>query len=230
VINNLRAVYIAVLNQGEIRTEISGWLNSLASFYPYPFFVDYACDKPISNNRNKIVKRFLASEYDYLMMLDGDIIPPRNVLQLIDFKKDVIGGLCFAYIGKAIIPLILKRDKKKLPGNAFIKYHAIPEHKWEGLTECDAIGSGCIIMSREVLEKVHNPFMNIYDEKTGERKEGLDIAFCRKARKLGYKIYCHTDYRCDHWTVMNVKQVYDSLEFLAQELRKLNKIIDKEHK
>lgn len=222
------AIYIAVLNQGEIRPEISQWLTQLTSAAPLPIFIDYPARKPISYNRNEIVKKFLKTDCDYLMMLDGDIIVPNNILDLITYGKDIIGGLCFSFSMisagvTSIVPLILKRNKKILPGEKFKKYVPIDQKKWEGLTECDAIGTGHIIISRRVLEepywlKTGGWFVNEYD-KTGDKVIGLDLNFCKRAKKLGYKIYCHTDYKCGHWTPVNLLMLYNSFEYLANKLQ-----------
>lgn len=211
-----KGIYIAVLNQGSVRPELAYLLTDLTHQNKYRLYLAYPAAKPISNNRNKIVKDFLSKpEYDYLMMLDNDIIPPLNVLDLVDFDKDVIGGVCFAYMDNAIVPLVVdyntpeniaKGDKpflvKELEGD-------------EGLVECDAIGSGLIIMKREVLEKVKAPFSNRYDE-DGIKTMGLDFSFCDKARQLGYKVFAHTDFLCSHWTMIDLKMVYQALQKRSQ--------------
>lgn len=139
------------------------------------------------------------------MMLDGDIIPPHNILDLVDLDKDIIGGLCFAYRGDAIMPLILK-EKPDDPGN----YNVLSVGEYDGLVEADAIGTGCIIIKREILEKMKRPFWNYYDE-NGLRYAGLDLTFCKRAKDLGYKVWCHLNYRCSHWTETDVLQIYDAI-------------------
>jgi len=230
MINGKTAIYLAILNQGEVRAEISQWVNSVIAEGKFTIFVDYPESKPISFNRNKIVKKFLTTECDYLMMLDSDIVPPANILDLSLFGKDIIGGLCFSFSQivpgqAAVVPLILKRNKKILKGDRHIKYSPLPQEKWEGLTECDAIGTGCIIIARHVLENPfwlthYGHFPNIYD-KTGDKVIGLDINFCYRAKKLGYKTYCHTDFKCSHWTPMNLLMIHNSFTQLGEIIERL---------
>ena len=79
-------VYIAILNQGNIRPELALILNQLVYQSKYKIELHYPSEKPISYNRNKIVQDFLSREgMDYLMMIDSDIVPPANVLNLVDF-------------------------------------------------------------------------------------------------------------------------------------------------
>src|SRR3990167_7877454 len=115
MIENKIAIYLGILNQGEIAVELSSWINQVMMHSPYPMYINYYCEKPISYNRNRIVKDFLEKkEYDYLMMCDSDIIPPNNYMNLIDFKKDIISGLCFAFTKGNIFPLICKYSKSKV--------------------------------------------------------------------------------------------------------------------
>jgi len=116
----------------------------------------------------------------------------------------VIGGTCLAYKDNSVIPLVLKKNPK---GNK--KYKTITGENMYGLTEVDAIGTGCIMIARRVLEDVKAPFMNVYDE-NGIRKAGLDLEFCKKAKSKGYKVWAHLDHICSHWTDVDLRQVYQS--------------------
>lgn len=208
MIDNKVSVYLAVLNQGEIAVELSQCLDSILSTSPFPLFIDYSCEKPISYNRNQIVKRFLERpQYDYLIMIDSDIVPSPDYLKLIDFKKDIISGLCFAFTKSNVFPLILKKDKKKIEGSKYMPYVSVHPDKWKGLVEVDAVGTGAIVLSRKVLEAIPYPFRNEYS-KTGEKMLGLDLNFCRRARAKGFQVFCHTDYVCSHHTRMDLKTIY----------------------
>jgi len=98
MIGNKRAVMIAVLNQGEIRPELSQILMEYVSQNKYELGITYPAWKPITQNRNKIVQDFLSKpQYDYLIMIDSDNVPPINLLDLVDFQKDIIGSIYFGY-------------------------------------------------------------------------------------------------------------------------------------
>lgn len=198
---NSKRVFIAVLNQGDTRIELSALLHELQYQGKYDVSISYPNEKPIANNRNKIVQEFLLQkDFDYLMMIDSDIIPPDNILNLIDFQKDIISPICFIYQQNVIAPLLLKRNPEGTFGVAGFK-------GYEGLVELDAVGTGCIILSRKVLEDVSAPFLDIFDEH-GVRKYGLDISFCQKAKAKGYKVYCHLDYIAEHYVRMGLARIY----------------------
>jgi len=204
-----KGIYFAVLNQGEVRIEVSYLMTQLTHQNKYNLFYSYPADKPIESNRNKIVQDFLSRpEYDYLIMLDGDIVPPLNVLDLADHDKDIISPVLYAFRQKAIIPLVLAKEK----GNPN-KYHMIETKKGDDIIEVDATGTGCICIARRVLEhpQMKHPFKNYYD-KNGIRNFGLDLSFCKRAKKLGFKVWVDTNMECSHWTYFDLKMVYRSLK------------------
>lgn len=217
-----KKIKVCILNQGDVRIELARWALEVQKQERFEVTFDFPSDKPIAHNRNKIVRDFLEEDHDYLLMLDGDIIPPLDLLDLVQYDKDIIGGTCFAYKNGGIIPLVLYRTKL---ADGQMTYRIINDEDGQGVTQCDAIGTGCIFIARRVLENVKSPFVNIYKD-DGLRKEGLDLAFCRKARRKGFKIYAHLDYRCSHWTDMDLKSVHEALsdgrELAPQRVEKRN--------
>ena len=216
-IQHKKAIYLAVLNQGDIRPELANVITQFVNQDKYELYVTYPAAKPITQNRNKIVQDFLSKpQYDYLIMLDSDNVPPANLLDLVDYQKDIIGSLYFGYQRNMIVPFVLERNKDGL-------YTIIELKGKRGLIECDAIGTGIIIIKREVLEKVKFPFRNTYDA-DGIKLFGLDIHFCQQAKELGFKVFCHLDYISSHWVTMDLKDVYAILldkEDLEKQLKAL---------
>ena len=202
--NTRKGIYIAVLNQGDIRAELAYVLTEFTHQGKYDLMISYPGDKPISHNRNKIVQDFLQRKnFDYLLMLDDDNVPPTNLLNLADFDKDIICGLSFGWQKNMVIPSVFKRRPDGL--------YTVREFKGdEGLIEVDAAGSGQMMIARRVLEKMRYPFRNEYD-RDGIKKLGLDINFCQRAKEMGFRVYVHLDYICDHWVTFNLKEVYSTL-------------------
>lgn len=218
--HNSKGVYLAVLNQGNIRAELSYFITDVTHQNKYRLFITYPAHKPIAQNRNMIIQDFLnRPEYDYLMMIDSDIVPPLNILDLVDHQKDVMGAVCFAFMDGAIVPLLLeeipeneRRDSKP--------YRVKELNGDEGLVQVDAIGSGVIIMKREVVEalKDQQPFCNRYNEQ-GIKTLGLDLSFCKKAKEAGFEVWAHTDYICSHWVTLDLKELYQALS-ISNEIKK----------
>jgi len=200
-IGNKKGVYIAVLNQGAIRPELSLLLQELPQQNKYELHITYPAYKPITQNRNKIVQDFLTRpEFDYLIMIDSDNVPQTNLLDLVDYQKDIIGVFYCGFQKNMIIPYVMKEAPDGL-----LKVMDIRNK--QGLVECDAVGTGVIVIKREVLEKLKFPFRNEYDE-DGIKLWGLDFNFCKRARKLGFKVYCHLDHITSHWVTVDLKDYY----------------------
>src|SRR3990167_1062308 len=155
----------------------------------YRIMLTYPAAKPITNNRNTIVQKFLANDCDYLMMVDSDIIPP----------------VMFVKQKGMLIPLFLKRGKDGI-------YDSDDYLTKVGLQEVDATGTGCIFIKREVLENVKHPFENRYDE-DGIKILGNDFAFCQMAKEKGYRVWVHLDYVASHHSVQDLKdEFYEKLK------------------
>lgn len=215
----LKGVYVSILNQYEIHKDNCALIECLSRHDRYRVKIDYPTDKPISNNRNKIVQKFLASkDYDFLLMIDDDVVPTPNILDLIDFDKDIITPVMFTRHNKNVYPLVMDRT---LDG----KYKNKRPENIKGLLEVDATGTGCMAIKREVLEHpdLKHPFKNHYDA-DGIKTTGLDFNFCTRAKKAGFKVWVHGDYVAGHYTLVDLKDIYEDkiLINLLQE-----KLIDK---
>jgi len=197
-----KSIYLAVLNQGTLRTDLTQVLNSIIQQETYRIHLSYPTEKPISNNRNTIVAKFLATDCDFLMMVDSDIIPPMNVLKLADFDKDIITPLMFVYQHDKLLPLFLRQHKDGM-------FDVDDYLTRTGLQDCDATGTGCIIIKRKVLEHpdLKYPFRNEYD-KDGIKTRGLDLNFCVRAKKAGFKTWVHLDFISDHHTTQSLKELF----------------------
>ncbi len=187
----MNKIQISILNQGTMRVELNNLLLKMfTENKEYELHIEYPNLKPIQANRNDIVNRFLKTDRDYLLMIDGDIVPKKNPLDLIKYDKDVIGLLCPTFKNTEMIWLAMDKTK-----NGWTMSKKLND---EGLIEIDAIGTGCILIKRRVLEKIKAPFNVIWND-DGTMDTGLDFAFCDKCKKENFKIYFHSDYFCSHF-------------------------------
>ena len=186
-------IYLAILNEGTIRVELAKLINYWQAKGDYDIYISYPDGKPIESNRNQIVKDFLASDCEWLVQLDDDIVPPPNYLDLVLYDKDIISGVCYAYRQDSIIPLIMEKNNK----DGLWKNKDCNSE--EGLIEVDAMGTGAIITHRRVFNKAmqKHPFQSVWNE-DGTRKKGQDLYFCEKAKAQGFGVWCHLQYKCSH--------------------------------
>jgi hypothetical protein len=139
--------------------------------------------------RNSIHQEFLRSGYDWLFMLDSDVCPNFEIVDiLLGHGLKVVSGW---YNTKEVPkrPCVYRETGLK-------DAHGIPT--WEqfdkpgtGLQKVDGIGMGTMLMHREVAEKLGQ---KPYDENEG----GEDLKLCRQIRALGYDVWCDWNLEAKH--------------------------------
>jgi len=162
--------------------------------------------RPYVHNLHLIQKDFLDGDYDYLITMDDDNPPLKNIIDLIFLDKDVMvcptpvwndeGGSFPIYFN-----VMVDEGKAGLTPLASSK-----RFKGVGLYEIDAGGSGCMIIARRVLEKMKAPFMRTWSD-DGIVKWGGDFSFCRRAKEQGFSIWTHLDYMCQHFKELELTSV-----------------------
>ena len=130
--------------------------------------------------RNTCAQEALSNGSDYLFFLDADIIAPANIVErLVSKEKDIIGGPCHYRV--APYPPLLYKKK----GNS-LEYVLETDVTEKRLYKADALGAGCLLINRRVLEKIGQPF---FDLRIGEAWVGEDIYFSRKASENGFGLW-----------------------------------------
>ena len=140
--------------------------------------------------RNKVHNEFLdAKQYDWLFMLDSDVIcPPHTVERLLARQLPIVAGY---YVSKSPLkencPVVydfLKED------NGFFEWthRAKPG---EGLEKVGGVGMGCVMMSREVAEKLGRDPYNM-------NHGGEDLEMCKKLMELDIPLYVDWNINCSH--------------------------------
>ena len=147
--------------------------------------------------RNKIASKFLESGNDYLLFLDDDMVFKPDLLEsLLKRKEKIVGGMTFIR-SEPHEPSFYKLNSDG------VTYNPIYLWKKNDLVECDAIGMAATLIHKSVFEEMknisqfHKDIWGFFDNLnfTGE-----DLRFCRKARDLGFKVYCDTSQLVGHIT------------------------------
>jgi len=170
----------------------------------------------VDRNRDKIVRRFLASDKDpqYLLFLDSDMTFPADLVQrLISWDLPVVGGLYF-HRGTDRPFVFREVGYRKDEWGREIRFHqymmtevyeflhaanlplrnqAVAVNAPNRLLQCDAIGTGAMLIHRDVIEAIDGPWFE-YDK----HAESEDLAFCRKAREAGFDVHCDLGTICGH--------------------------------
>jgi hypothetical protein len=163
---------------------------------------------PYENSLHHIVKDILNRDYDYWINIDSDNPPMQNPVNLVFEDRDVIG-----------CPTPVWHWSPEKAGDRPIYWNGYDyvseedgyaEHgPPEGLQSVDAVGTGCIVIARRVLEhpKMQHGCFQRSTTSDGRVIKGNDIMFCERARDAGFKIWCHYDFPCRHFSELNLEEV-----------------------
>lgn len=203
-----KKVLIAVPTTGKIHKHVSFALLKLQMDTRYSVRIIEPTHSPSDNNRHHIFNDFLAGGEDYLLMIDSDNPPVNNPLDLIELDKDIMGcpTPVWHFTGKIKGERpIYENAYKYIPGKD--AYTEWPNKV--GLQKVDAVGTGCILIARRVLE--HPGMRKGANQRTlnedGTVNKGGDIMFCETAKKCGFEVFAHYNYKCLHFAEVELHEV-----------------------
>ena len=161
--------------------------------------------------RNRIAQLGLNREVDYVLMVDNDVVLPRDaLLNLLSNNTDVVLGYYAhrdtnnLYSGRTCI-CKLKDDK----GNYWFNYPLESEYtgyemaqlrdKGEYKIQIHGGGMGCALIKTNVFRRLMYPWydwVNYADKNRGMLSE--DLFFCEKCRMEGIPLFTDTRVECGH--------------------------------
>lgn len=156
----------------------------------------------VDRNRDRIVKEFLShsQEPEWLLMLDSDMEHPVDCGQrLARWGEMVVGGLYFhRNQHKDPVAFFKAEEEEDEYGRMVRKWEPIRNQVYDwliqnkvplrdgafsidgngfGLLEVDAVGTGCILIHRSILERIEPPWFEYRD---GSQSE--DLEFCDRVK------------------------------------------------
>ncbi len=142
----------------------------------------------IINSRNLLKKYCLEKGYDYLFSLEQDVIPPIDIIErLLKHNKKIVGAVYYKLEDEnTLSPVAWIHHKGTLARR--LNYSETIEPK---LIEVITCGLGCILIHKDVLEKINFR----YDT---NKKSFDDVWFGVDARENGFKVYLDTSIKCKH--------------------------------
>ena len=220
--NEVAKVLLAVLHTGQVRWELSAWLNHvIASEKRAAVMVKYyGCDQrshPVNSNRNRILAD-APRECDVVMMVDEDTVPIPNAIEVAFMcVPEGKGGL-----GKDVVlaPVpIFRGDDERGPVMANLVPLGAEGGSHDNVTipvgmnrvmEIKEGGTGVIAIARHVVDHpaMKAPFRFEYDE-DGCTTVGEDHYFCRLAKEAGFHVWAALGYAMGHAKTVDLKLIYE---------------------
>jgi hypothetical protein len=150
---------------------------------PPDTFYDWEISTYLALARNKLVQRALDSGCEWIFFVDDDQGFPQDILlRLLAHEKPIVSGL-YLNRNQPFFPIAFSHrnddgtytpiDLLSLPG--------------EGLLQVQAVGAGCLLIRREVLEAIGDNWFQ--HGRVDDWDASEDIIFCEQARAAGYEVF-----------------------------------------
>ena len=161
----------------------------------------------IYTSRNNLAVKAMEMEADYVFWLDSDMVfAPDTLLRMVDTLEknnlDFLSGLYFRRV-PPFSPVLYKKLGLLEDGSGayWEEFEDIPQ---DGIFEVEGCGFGAVLIKPDVLfdvQAIYGTMFNPLDSM------GEDIAFCYRAREMGYKIFCDPSTVLGHvgYSVINGK-------------------------
>lgn len=176
----------------------------------------------VYTSRNDLGRKAIEDEYDYVMWFDSDMVFRQDtllrMLQVMDDNNiDFLTGLYFRR-QPPFTPTIFDQldvegeweytvdeetgeETKHFTTSGTVTHHNIDKVP-DGLCKIAGCGFGCVLVKTDVLFDVQAAFGTMFNPFLGI---GEDLAFCWRARHLGYDIWLDPSIECGHvgYSVIN---------------------------
>jgi hypothetical protein len=146
---------------------------------------------PHSCAANTLCERFLNTDCDALLFLDDDMVFKAGQVEALRETKSEHAILSALYTTRRepVKPIALWWNGERYAGK--------PESELRGVIDCDVVGLGFTLYSREVIETIHKlrPEIGVF---TWSGTHGEDGEACMMAAQLGYKVGINCDVVVGH--------------------------------
>ncbi len=150
--------------------------------------------------RNVLAKGFLETECEWAFWLDSDmVLPAMTIPKMMQWAKKIGGkfmtGIYYQRVGDHK-PLVLVRNKDIKYEDEISFSSLIPPDGATVPFKVHAAGFGCILMHRDILAKIEEPYFK-YEYVNG-KEFSEDFYFCKKAMAAGIDLWAVPDLLCGH--------------------------------
>lgn len=139
----------------------------------------------------------LQNGFDFILHLETDIVPPRDVIErLLAWKKDVIGGCYDIFFGSSRKAMIQQAESYDRTVRAFTPAQFVEETEplyFDGnIHRVYHVGLGCVLIHRGILSRIkfrYEKGANVHP----------DTVFCTDCFQMQIPIYIDSNVQCEHY-------------------------------
>jgi len=162
--------------------------------------VDYitVTGRPVDYVRNGILRMFLSKDFTHLMLLDSDVEPPLDCIERLLALDVPLATGCY--------PVMMHQGLRWALANKDADQHYRLLARLESDSqpfEVDAGGAGCILIRRDVFDKVAWPWFKWVENEDGSQTSE-DIYFFQKCNEVGLRMMVEPTVICNHFKEINI--------------------------
>lgn len=166
-------------------------LNSCGNELCFEFVRGYDCARA----RNNIVQKALSGGFDYILMVDSDVVIPSDTLKnMLEHPTEICLGLCPRKNTTNGTTCIYKMGQVNYQ-DAYT-YYNLP--KGNRLIVHGG-GMACALIKVDIFKDLQYPYFKYVTYNNGSELSE-DLYFCSQAKANGYNIFVDTRVRCGHAT------------------------------
>lgn len=199
-------VTIGIPTGGSVIFDFALSLAKLSAYYSDKYVLDgiqYASGCYLHDNRNRIVSNFLKTSSEWLLFIDTDIVFSVDIIdKLLDINSKhnalIVGGWYMNMIQGKYLPMLYRKKED-------VFTCILPSMNQD--FSVDAIGLGCVMIHREVFEKLDKQTGQswfYFDETEDKKLISEDIVFCLNARRQGYEIWVDSNLKLKHMKIGDI--------------------------
>ena len=139
--------------------------------------------------RNNLANKAACEGFTHILFIDSDMVFDESIVETLQFvDKDIVCGA-------------FQARRSPYGSCVFTSLNPVRRVKEYGMEpfQVEGCGMACTMISTEVIKEVQSRYGNPFDpDKINGITFGEDTAFCWRARKCGYEIWCDPTARIGH--------------------------------
>lgn len=150
--------------------------------------------------RNVIAQMAIDRKTDYVLMVDSDVIVPKDVL--INLLEDPV-DVCFGYCPRrsdhsvsSMFPLFRPDGKPNVGFADGISMNELRASEKKRI-QVRGGGTGCVLIKTDLFRRIKKPWFNWVNDPDGATVSE-DLFFCDRVKKAGFPMYVDTRVACGH--------------------------------
>ena len=180
-------------------------------------YSDMSLFEKMADSHNQIKRYFLDSEAKYLLHLESDVFPPKDVIeQLLWARKPIVNAMYQLFDAAQRQPCIKLTSYMDKFSRVFVTPRSLDVcyHYWlEGAVQPVFIaGIGCSLMKRKVMQN-----FSFRHDTTNTENYPPDSYFAEDLRAKGVQNYLHTGVVCFHWNKEDWGRHFEYIEYNKSE-------------